>query len=570
MPKIPVYEQQTSPNASQMPTEMPAYGQATARATGQLGAAVGKLADVAVGWEEAKAKVVADEAASQYQFDALTSLINAERDYKVEDDPSEMVNKFRGALTESRKNLIEQNTDKPFVKKALNERLDSIDRQLTVRAMSTQAEAQGKHITYKLGNTLDNIAKSAMADVANFPLYQEQAYAVLDGVGGSLGGADKKAEWSARTAGQIVSAHLQSDPVGVEEMLKEKDDPLTKSLTAEQYGKLQQAAHKGAVEVKGSEIGDAIGREAFAAQGAGGLDMLQKRIDALRKTDQEMADAADKYARQAFTREQQIYTGNVSAEEDRMFQSAAAGQAWVAPDWMRAVDVAAMADKDKRYRENLQWDSEGGAKTSNQEYLNTVMAAAFASDKTEFLNMKIDKTLLSRGDFGSYSRLQAKLAGDRTATEGDIGPTVDRYLAGYQFKGTNDQKKAREQATKTVMLDLVMSREQSLGRKLTQAEMEQEFGKAFQQSGTTVSMIPMMESTHPALDLIKPESAALISNAIRGIGGDPYPATVLKVQQDIERQRGAIEANLEEIDLPVTDNNVTQYYLELMKTGQSE
>lgn len=568
MPKIPGYEQQTSPNASQLPTEMPAYGQATARATGQLGAAVGKLADTAVAWEEAKAKVVADESASQYQFDALSSLITAERSYKPEDDPSEMVNTFRGALTKSRQNLIEKNADKPFVKKALTDRLDNIDRQLTVRAMSTQAEAQGKHITYKLGNTLDNYAKMAIQDPASFTEYEAQAHAAMDGIGGEYAGADKKAAWSAGVAAQIVSAHMQSDPVGVEETLKDPDDPLTKALSAEQLAKLQQAAHKGAVEVKGNELGDAIGREAFAAQGDAGYSVIQQRIDALRKTDPEMADAADKYARQSFSREQQAYAGKVKAEEDVMFSVTAAGQAWVAPGWMRGSDRAALTDKQKRYSENLRWDAEGGAQSSNQEYLNTIMAAAFASDKTEFLGMKLDKTLLSKGDFSSYSRMQAKLAGDRTATEGDIGPTVDRYLASYQFKGTNEQQRAREQATKTIMLDLVMSREQSLGRKLTVAEMEQEFGKAFQQSGSTVSMIPMLASTQPALDMIKPESAALISNTIRGIGADPYPATVLKVQQDIEKNRSMIEDRLDEIGLPATDNNITQYYLERMKAGQ--
>lgn len=572
MPKIPVYEQQTSPNASQMPTEMPAYGQATARATGQLANSVNRGTEVVMQWQEEKAKVLAEEVASRYQVSVSEAISKHEQGLKIEEDPEEAYGKLKSDLKAAQENIIAEN-DKPFLKKFVKERIAQIQRGVDQKIISNQAQAQGRYIGHIVNKTLDNYTKSAIIDgtTEGFLEAEKGAYDSLDKIGGAAAGEDVKRKWSADTAAAILAKINDKDPEAAKKILADKEHPLTKRITADQYEQLDRVATKGAQNVEAADKGDNIGRGAFDSHGEAGASIIKEESEKASGGSPVMAQDIERNARAAFTQAKAENDARVNAERDRMFDATARGESWTPPSWLHGADLASIDEQHKRQVENLQNDAEGFRRSSDEAYLNQVIAAASAQDKTEFVTTPLDKTRLSRRDYDRWNQARIKMSGDRTATEGEIGPAVDRYIDAHKFPGSSQQQKERIAAIKGVMLDLVAAKEKEAKRKISKPEMDAAFAEAFGQTAKVQASILGFEmdgATKSAIDLINPKTATIISGAIKDAGGIPSPKYIVQVQQDIERKRDLIESRLSESGTPISDENVYRYYLDKARRGE--
>lgn len=254
MPVIPTYEQQQLGQAAGLPTDVPAIGQASARALAQVGQSVANLADVAVEWENQKAKVGAAKAAADYQLDGIRALDEAQKNFDPAKDPAGLSKDYAESMRKRRNDFAEGASG--FTRKHFDAQADDIDNRLRVRAFETEAIAVGKFQVGQVSDAGDSLAKTVILD----PTMYDQAVESFNALADSMDRvpADKRAEaktvWAGNVAEAVLDDMVESDPVGAGAILADMDNKFTKALSPEQLSRLRDGAENGAAVIEADEF----------------------------------------------------------------------------------------------------------------------------------------------------------------------------------------------------------------------------------------------------------------------------------------------------------------------------
>jgi hypothetical protein len=280
----------------------------------------------------------------------------------------------------------------------------------------------------------------------------------------------------------------------------------------------------------------------------------QQKMQAQAENEVRVRTAQEEAAREKAERETKRSAYDMATE------SVLNGTPYAPPPGMRPKDQQDVEEYRLRLAEQERYKQAGGAIESDPAYRDELLILMSSSSKAPFLESHIDKTRLSERDFQTFRTAQVRMSGDRSTRVSDVSRYVNKAMAAY---GLDKGKlaKQRERTWNMVMLDAVAQKEDQLGRPLDDREMDEVAAAAFRQTDEG----GFFRSPKPTVLQVDPQLGPIISGFLRDTTVAVSPENIVAVQQDIEKNREVLAAQLEAEGIPVTKAALAERYGQLYR-----
>lgn len=571
MVAIVPYEQQQTPQSSEMPTRARAPGAQTAAAIGSLGKSISTYASQMDEVNDRKAQV---EAASILTKAALvTQKMMETADALGETDPTGYAGKFNEVFSTSRNEIMssldKKTASNPYLQGHLKAGFEKLQQTTFLRAMQVEHEATGKYAVKQLGDIATVSAKIVMNDPSRF---EEQRDRVMTAADTNVGiPALARAEFKTRAADSLamsaIGKVIDDDPKKAREMLADEKNQLVVAMSADTFQKAKDQADKMYWVKEGESQGNAIGLKATS------LSAITGQLEKI--TDENVRKYAEQAAYQTYGQKEQA-----KKEYDRNLYDSAIDYVWANPnaEWtpprdMKPEDILRV----RQFKTDAQYNAQGfGTKTDIPTYvmLHDMMVrdpAGFAK-----LNIKQYYPMLSGADAKTLEVKRSDIQSGRSTVadiqkDGLIDNAIKQVFPPVGKAASQNAKQERalqEQSFKYSVLSRVNYMEENVWKRQgTPAEIQGVVDEATRYRNQTGPAawdkygLVSGGATQTVVEAVPGQYTGIIANTLKMAGRDPSPAAVTGMYNAIHAQEDQLKDALESQGLEPTEANMVAEFL---------